>query len=224
MPRAVLWLALGVSLTLGACGNSKSSTEEGGPPPPAAVTVETVTAQTVPINFEYVGRLQASREVEIRPRVSAVIQRRYFEEGAPVKAGALLFKLDDAPFAAQLRAARAELDNQKAKQAQAKLEQSRNQKLAAQGFVSASALDSSNTSIRVADAAVRAAAASLTDAQINLGYTSIRAPLSGMMGRALQVEGALVTPGGEALTTLAQIHPIYARFSIGEDARLALLL
>ena len=222
MPRAVLWLALGVSLTLGACGNSKSSTEEGGAPPPAAVTVETVTAQTVPINFEYVGRLQASREVEIRPRVSAVIQRRYFEEGAPVKAGALLFKLDDAPFAAQLRAARAELDNQKAKQAQAKLEQSRNQKLAAQGFVSASALDSSNTSIRVADAAVRAAAASLTDAQINLGYTSIRAPLSGMMGRALQVEGALVTPGGEALTTLAQIHPIYARFSIGEDARLAL--
>ena len=224
MLRSVFWLALVPSLLLilTACDDSPSSTQQGGPPPPAAVTVETVIAKTVPINFEYVGRLEASREVEIRPRVSGVIQRRYFEEGAPVKAGALLFKLDDAPFAAQLRVAKAELDNQVARQAQAKLEQSRNQKLAAQGFISASALDSSDTSIRVANASVSAAAANLTDARINMGYTEMRAPLTGVMGRALQVEGALVTPGGGALTTLAQIHPIYARFSIGEDARLAL--
>ena len=222
MPRSAFWLALMPSLLLAACDDSKSSMQQGGPPPPAAVTVETISAKTVPVNFEYVGRLEASREVEIRPRVSGVIQRRYFEEGAPVKAGALLFKLDDAPFAAQLRVAKAELDNQVARQAQAKLEQSRNQKLAAQGFISASALDSSDTSIRVANAAVSAAAANLTDARINMGYTEMRAPLTGIMGRALQVEGALVTPGGGALTTLAQIHPIYARFSIGEDARLAL--
>lgn len=221
MLRAPLWLALALGLMLAACDDSQTSVEQG-PPPSAAVTVETVTAHTVPVSFEYVGRLEASREVEIRPRVSAVIQRRYFEEGVPVKAGALLFKLDDGPFAAQLRAARAELDNQIARQAQAKLDQSRNQKLAAQGFVSASALDTSDTAIRVADAVVRTAAASLTDAQINMGYTAIRAPLTGIMGRALQVEGALVTPSGGALTTLAQIHPIYARFSIGEDARLAL--
>lgn len=222
MHHPALWLALGVGITLAACDKSPAPSQGSGPPSPAAVTVETVTAQTVPVNFEYVGRLEASREVDIRPRVSGLIERRYFEEGAPVKAGALLFKLDDAPFAAQLRAARAELDNQIARQAQAKLDQARNQKLASQGFISTSALDTSTTAVRVADAAVRAAEASLTDAQINKGYTEIRAPLSGVMGRALQVEGALVTPGGEALTTLAQIHPIYARFSIGEDARLAL--
>lgn len=215
------WLSLGLSLVFAGCGKPDTSAQQG-PPPPAAVTVETITPNTVPVNFEYVGRLEASREVEIRPRISAVIQRRYFEEGEPVKAGALLFKLDDAPFVTQLRAARAELDTQTARQAQAKLDQSRNQKLAAQGFISASALDNTRTNIRVADAAVRAAAANVADAQINLGYTSIRAPLSGIMGRALQVEGALVSPGGEALTTLAQVHPIYARFSIGEDARLAL--
>ena len=221
MRRTAFWPFFALSFLLASCKPTSSPPEQGGPPP-AAVTVETVGVQTVPINFEYVGRLEASREVEIRPRVSGVIQRRYFDEGAPVKAGALLFKLDDAPFAAQLRVAKAELDNQKAKQAQAKLDQSRNQKLAAQGFISASALDTSETGIRVADAAVRAAAANLTDAQINLGYTAIRAPLTGIMGRALQVEGALVTPTGGALTTLAQIHPIYARFSIGEDARLDL--
>lgn len=220
MSRAGFY-AIALSVLLGACKESSPPAAPGGPPP-AAVTVETVTTQIVPINFEYVGRLEASREVEIRPRVSAVILRRYFEEGAPVKAGALLFKLDDAPFAAQLRAAKAELDTQTAKLAQAKLDQARTQKLAAQGFVSASALDNSDTGIRVADAAVRAAAASVSDARINLGYTTIRAPLAGIMGRALQVEGALVTPSGEALTTLAQIHPIYARFSIGEDSRLAL--
>lgn len=221
MRRAVLWSSLSL-VFLTACHKSPPPPESSGGPPPAAVTVETISAQTVPINFEYVGRLEASREVEIRARVAGVIQRRYFEEGAPVKAGAVLFKLDDAPFVAQMRVAKAELDTQLAKQAQAKLEQSRSRQLADQGFISASALDNSATGTRVAEATARSASASLTEARINLGYTTIRAPLSGIMGRALQVEGALVTPGGPALTTLAQIHPIYARFSIGEDARLAL--
>lgn len=218
----IVWTSVGLGLLLGACSKSTPTNPQGGTPPPAAVTVETLAPRTVAVNFEYVGRLEASREVEIRPRVSAPIKRRYFEEGAPVKAGTLLFKLDDAPFMAQMRAARAEVDNQRAKAAQAKLDQARNQKLAAQGFISKSALDTSETAVRVAEATVRSAEASLADARINSSYTEIRAPLTGVMGRALQVEGALVTPGGEALTTLAQIHPIYARFSIGEDARLAL--
>jgi membrane fusion protein (multidrug efflux system) len=191
-------------------------------PPPAQVTVETVAAQTLPISFEYVGRLEASREVEIRPRVSAIIERRYFEEGAPVKASALLFKLDGASFAAQVRAAGAELANRQALLAEAKLELDRTRTLAAQGFVSTRALDAAQTALAVAEATVRAAEANLADARINLGYTEIRAPLAGVTGRALQVEGALVSPGGPALTTLAQIAPIYARFSIGEDERLAL--
>lgn len=213
------WLVLLVPIS--ACNRTTPPAAPAGPPP-TPVTVETVVPGSVPITFEYVGRLEASREVEIRARVSGVIQKRYFEEGAPVKAGALLFKIDDAPYAAQLRAAKAELDTQAAKLAQARLDQSRNKKLAAQGFISNSALDNSETNIRVADASMRSASASLTDARINLGYSTITAPISGIMGRALQVEGSLVTPGGAALTTLAQINPIYARFSIGEDARLAL--
>lgn len=220
--RCVTYCSLvGLTFLLAACNRNPAPAAPAAPPP-AAVTVENISPQRVPINFEYVGRLEASREVEIRPRVSGVIQKRYFEEGAAVKAGSLLFKIDDAPYLAQLRAAKAEVDTQSAKLAQSRLDQSRNKQLAAQGFISNSALDNSATNTRVADAALRAASASLSDAKINLGYTTIRAPISGIMGRALQVEGALVTPGGPPLTTLAQINPIYARFSIGEDARLAL--
>lgn len=214
--------ALSLAVLLVACGQQDAAQQQGGGPPPAQVTVETVIPQTVPISFEYVGRLEASREVEIRPRVAAVIERRYFEEGAPVKAGAALFRLDGASLAAQVRAAGAELANRQALLAEAKLELERNRTLAAQGFVSTRALDATQTALAVTEAGVRTAAANLADARINLGYTEIRAPLSGVMGRALQVEGALVSPTGPALATLAQIAPIYARFSIGEDERLAL--
>jgi membrane fusion protein (multidrug efflux system) len=121
-----------------------------------------------------------------------------------------------------VRAVGAELANRQALLAEAKLELERNRALAAQGFVSARALDVTQTALAVTEAGVRAAEANLADARINLGYTRIRAPLAGVMGRALLVEGALVSPGGPALTTLAQVAPIYARFSIGEDERLAL--
>jgi membrane fusion protein (multidrug efflux system) len=209
-------------MLLAGCGKPDAQPAGGGMPPPAAVAVETVASQSVPVNFEYVGRLEASREVEIRPRVSAVIERRLFEEGAPVKVGALLYTLDGATFVAQVRAAEAELANRQATLAQARLDLDRNQKLAEQGFVSKSALDVSQTALAVAEAGVRAAEATLANARISLGYTSIRAPIAGVMGRAQLVEGALVGPSGEALTTLAQISPIYVRFSIGEDQQLAM--
>lgn len=222
MRRLSSRVAGSLAALLAACGQQDASQQQGGPPPPAQVTVETVARQTVPVSFEYVGRLEASREVEIRPRVAAVIERRYFEEGAPVRAGALLYKLDAGAFAAQVRAAAAELANRRAVLAEAELELARNRALAAQDFVSARALDAAQTAFAVAEAGVRTAEANLADARINFGYTEIRAPLSGVMGRALQVEGALVSPSGPALATLAQVAPIYARFSIGEDERLAL--
>lgn len=222
MRRFTRTAAVGLGVLLAACGQQEAAQPGGGAPPPAQVTVEAVVPQTLPIAFEYVGRLEASREVEVRPRVSAVIERRFFEEGAPVKAGALLYKLDAASFAAQVRAAQAELANREALLAEAQLELERNRRLATQGFVSTRALDATQTALAVAEAGVRSAEAALADARVNLGYTEIHAPLTGVMGRALLVEGALVSPTGPALTTLAQVAPIYARFSIGEEARLAL--
>lgn len=136
MRRLSSRVAWSLAALLVACGRQDAAQQTGGPPPPAQVTVETVALRTVPVSFEYVGRLEASREVEIRPRVAAVIERRYFEEGAPVKAGALLYKLDAAGFAAQVRAAEAELANRQAVLAEARLELARNRTLADQGFVS----------------------------------------------------------------------------------------
>jgi membrane fusion protein (multidrug efflux system) len=221
MSRLATPIVLSLVALLAACGK-QASPQGGGMPPPTAVSVETVTARTVPVSFEYVGRLEASREVDIRPRVSALIERRYFEEGAPVKAGALLFTLDSASLAAQVRAAQAGLIQRKAELHEAQLEHARNQSLAAQGFVSQRALDATAAALAVAQAGVSAAEAGLAEARISRDYTEIRAPLAGVMGRALQVEGALASPGGPALATLAQIRPIYARFSVGEDERLAL--
>lgn len=221
MSRLATPVVLSLAALLAACGKHEAP-QQGGMPPPAAVTVETVAPGTVPVSFEYVGRLEASREVEIRPRVSAIIERRHFEEGAPVKAGALLYTLDSASLDAQVRAAQADVANRAAQYKEARLELERNQKLAAQGFVSQRALDATQAALDVTAAGVKAAEATLANARIGRGYAEIRAPLSGVMGRALQVEGALVSPSGPALTTLAQIRPIYARFSIGEDERLAL--
>jgi len=223
MSRATTFFALCMTALLAACGQPDAGPQQqGGMPPPAAVTVETVRPQTVPVNFEYVGRLEASREVEIRPRISALIERRHFEEGAPVKAGALLYTLDSDSQMAQLRAAEAELSNRAALYKEAQVEYARNQSLAAQGFVSQRALDATEAALDVARAGVKAAEAGLTNARISRNYSEIRAPIAGVMGRALQVEGALVSPTGPALATLAQIDPLYARFSIGEDERLTL--
>jgi membrane fusion protein (multidrug efflux system) len=222
MRRLSLPVVLSAVATLVACGQKDAAQQGGGAPPPVQVAVETVQPQTVPVSFEYVGRLEASREIEIRPRIAAVIARRHFEEGAPVKAGALLYTLDAQGLAAQARAAEAELANRRALMAEAKLELERNRTLASQGFLSTRALDATQTALAVTAAGVGTAEANLADAHVNLGYTQIRAPIAGVMGRALQVEGALVSPTGPALTTLAQVAPIYARFSIGEDERLAL--
>ncbi len=222
MSRRATPIVLSLVALLAACGKHDAPQQGGGMPPPAAVSVETVAPHAVPVDFEYVGRLEASREVEIRPRVSAIIERRHFEEGAPVKAGALLYTLDSASLAAQVRAAKAGLANTEAQYREAQLEYARNEKLAAQGFVSQRALDAAKAALDVTQAGVKSAEASLADARISRAYAEIRAPIAGVMGRALQVEGALVGPTGPALTTLAQIRPIYARFSIGEDERLAL--
>jgi membrane fusion protein (multidrug efflux system) len=216
-------IVLSLVLLLAGCGKQEDAAPPGGGmPPPAAVTVETVTAQTVPISFEYVGRLEASREIEIRPRIAGVIQKRHFEEGAPVKAGDLLYTLDTAALVAQTRAAEAEYVNRQAQAKEARQELERNQALAAQNFVSQRAVDATQTTLAVTEAAARAAQANLTNARIGQSYATLRAPISGVMSRALQVEGALVSPTGPALTTLAQINPVFARFSIGEEERLAL--
>lgn len=206
---------------LSGCGKSDSD-KAGATPPATQVTVIELQPQELPVQFEYVGRLEASREIEIRPRISGLIQQRLFEEGGRVKAGQRLFQIDPAPFAARQRAAKAALAEANARLTQTEREARRLAPLAEAKAISQRELDDAVSEHDLAQAAVAVAEAELAEAQLELNYTDVVAPIAGRIGRALRVEGALVSPTSGALATLAQIDPLYVRFSISGDERLEL--
>jgi membrane fusion protein, multidrug efflux system len=218
---AVISLLLALfTITVTGCG--KSEPDKAGGMNPAQVTVTELQPRSLPVRFEYVGRLEASREIEIRPRVTGLIEQRLFKEGGRVKAGQHLFRIDPAPFAARRRAAEAALAEAKARYAQAEREAKRLAPLAEARAVSQRELDDANSNRELNKATVAAAEAALTQARLELGYTDVVAPIAGRIGRALEVEGALVSPTSGPLATLAQVDPLYVRFSISGDERLAL--
>ncbi len=216
-------LALGLlTLQLAGCGKQEPDNAGDGMPPATQVSVIELQPRQLPVRFEYVGRLEASREIEIRPRITGMIEQRLFEEGGAVKAGQSLFRIDSAPFAARKRAADAALDEARVRLTQAEREARRLAPLAAAKTISQRDLDDAISNRELAAAAVAVAEAELAEAQLELDYTDVVAPISGRIGRALQVEGALVSPTSGALATLAQIDPLYAWFSISANERLAL--
>lgn len=191
-------------------------------PPPQSVTVVELAPRDLPARFEYVGRLAASREIEIRPRVSGLIEQRLFEEGSQVEAGAALFRIDSAPFAAGKREASARLAEARASRKQAEREVKRLEPLAESKTVSQRDLDDARSSRDRARADVSAAEAELTRAGLELGYADVIAPIAGRMGRALEVEGALVSTTSGPLARLAQTDPLHVQFSISQNERLAM--
>jgi membrane fusion protein (multidrug efflux system) len=190
--------------------------------PPQQVTVVSLQPRDLPARFEYVGRLAASREIEIRPRITGIIEQRLFDEGSFVEAGQSLFEIDAAPFTARKQAAAAALAEAQARLVQARREAQRLEPLAETKTISQRDLDNALSSRDLARAAVTQVQAELDEAELELGYTSIKAPFAGRIGRALQVEGALVSPTSGPLAFLARIDPLYAGFSIAENAQLAI--
>lgn len=212
-----------LTLQLAGCGKSESQPSEGGgASPPQQVTVLELQPQDLPVQFEYVGRLEASREIEIRPRITGLIEQRLFEEGGRVDAGQSLFRIDAAPFTARKQAAEAALAEARTRLVQAERDVKRLAPLASKQTVSQRELDDAVSNRDLNRAAVAAAEAELTQATLELGYTNVTAPISGHIGRALQVEGALVSPTSGALARLAQIDPLYVNFSIAENDRLTI--
>jgi membrane fusion protein (multidrug efflux system) len=216
------FLALGLLiLQLTGCSQSEPQPAAGaGQMPPQAVQVLELQPRDLQISFEYVGRLEASREIEIRPRVTGLIEERLFDEGGEVIAGQTLFRLDAAPFIARKRAAEAALAEAKARLAQTTREVKRLTPLAQEQAVSQQSLDDALSNRDLARAAVAVAEAELLQAQLELDYTHVTAPIAGRIGRALQVEGSLVSPTSGPLAYLAQIDPLYVRYSISENERL----
>ena len=210
----VLALAAGM---LAACGQQAPPQAGFGGFPPAEVSVATVTPSAIPVTFEYVGQTNGSKEVEVRARVTGILERKLFQEGAPVKAGQTLFVIDPKPLAAQTSAFEAELARAQAQKAQAEREASRLKPLAERRAVGQKEADDAASNVDLALAAVRSAQARLNEIKLNLGYTRVVAPISGLSSRAPKSEGSLVNANETLLTTISQVNPIWVTFSIAEN-------
>jgi len=202
------------------CGkNGETAGGPGGGMPPMPVTVIAVNPQQVPVTIEEVGQIEGSKDVEIRARVSGILTKQRYTEGDTVKQGAILFTIDRAPYEIALAQARAALEQSEANLEKAQREAKRLAPLVAEKAVSQQDLDDANTNLQTAQAAVLAGKAQVRDAQLNLSYTTVTAPITGVTDRAEYSEGTLVTPGAATslLTTMHIIDPIWVRFAFSED-------
>jgi membrane fusion protein (multidrug efflux system) len=187
---------------------------------PAAVTVSAieVAPRSVPIVFEAVGRTEGSREVQVRARVAGIIEQQLYNEGDAVQAGAPLFRIERTPFEIELQQARATLAQETARQDLAQQENDRLKGLADRRAISQKEADQASSGARQSVAAVQLAQARVRQAELNLSYATVNAPIGGITGRALQSVGTLVSPANDTalLTTLTRGNPIWVRFSLSE--------
>jgi membrane fusion protein (multidrug efflux system) len=201
-----LFLAGASGALLAACGG------DAAPPamPTPEVTVVTLKAQPVPLTRELAGRTVPFLVAEVRPQATGIVKKRLFEEGSLVKAGEVLYQLDDASYRAARDAAAANLARAKASATSARLAAERSTELVAAKLVSQQDHERTIAAAAEAQADVAAYQAALQSAEVNLGYTRIVAPISGRAGKSSVTQGALVTANQEApLVTVQQLDPIY---------------
>jgi len=212
--------ALAVALLLAACGQSQPGGFHGFPP--AAVTTMVLQPRTLPATYEYVGQTAGSKEVEVRARVTGILEKRLFTEGGWVKAGQSLFIIDPKPLQAQAAAAEAEVARVRAQVAQAERELARLKPLAEKRAVGQKEADDAASNLDLARAALKAAEARLAEVNLSLGYTRVTAPITGLSSRANKSEGSLVTANDTLLTLIWQVDPVWVPFNVSENDRLAL--
>ncbi len=215
LPFSVLWLFLP------SCG--KKAAPAMPAMPPAEVTFVPAQTETVTITRDLPGRIDAVRVAEIRARVSGILLKRVFEEGAEVKAGDVLFQIDPAPLEAARDSAAANLAKAEASSAKAQNQVKRFRELVAVNAVSKQDADDAESAVSIADSEVLAAKAALATAELNLGYATVTAPISGRIGKAEMTEGALVGQGSATLlAVIQQLDPIYFDFTQSSSDHFAL--
>jgi len=211
LPVAPLSIALTCALLLSACGKEQQGPGQMPPPP---VGVVSVAPTSVPIEVELSGRLEPIRTAQVRARVTGVVQKRLFTEGAVVQAGQSLYRIDPAPYQAALDSAQAVQAKAEAALAQAQSALERNRPLAESKMITALAWDSTQSAHRAAQADVAAAKAAVQQARLNVEYASVLAPISGRIGRSLVTEGALVSQAeATQLATIQQVDTLMANFT-----------
>jgi membrane fusion protein (multidrug efflux system) len=210
-------------LLAAACGKggegAHGADAKGAAAPPLAVATIRVAQRKVPVSLEAVGQAEGSREVEIRARVSGILEKRMYNEGEAVAAGQPLFLIDPATYALAVEQARAALVQERVRRELAQTDAQRLQPLADEKAISRRELDQALATEKTAVASIASAEAKLKQAELDLSYTRVVAPISGVTGRALHSEGSLVTANTESslLTTLTQVNPIWVRFPLAES-------
>jgi membrane fusion protein (multidrug efflux system) len=221
LSRRSSWLPSGVLLTLlalAACGNQ---TPEESPPPAIEVTTVTVTPRDTPVELEFVAETQSSRQVEIRARVEGFLEKRLYTEGELVKAGQKMYQMDQKPFQAALQSAKGQLAQQEAALAVAQATLARVRPLTEKNALSKKNLDDTVGMVQHAQAAVFAAQGEVTTAELNLSYTTLRSPLTGLSSFSKKHEGSYLSADeGGLLTYVAQLDPIWVNFSVSENQML----
>jgi len=196
------------TLLLAGCGEQNAAPVPQSAPP--EVGVVTIQPAAVTLTTELPGRIAPHLIAEVRPQVGGIIQQRLFTEGADVKAGQLLYQIDPATYRAAFAIAKAALARAEANLAPARLREERFRDLVTIRAVSQQEYDDANAALLQADAEVESARAALESARINLDYTSVKAPISGRIGRSTVTTGALVTASqAGALATIQQLDPVY---------------
>lgn len=188
-------------------------------PLPIEVNAVTLAVRPLPLDLRYSARTRGEREVEVRARVSGILLRRNYHEGESVAADALLFKIDPAPFLAEASRLRGLEAVEKARLIEATAQRDRLQALFEEGVVSRAELDAVVAAHATALALVRAATAAVRQAELNLSYTDVRAPIAGTTGREMRSEGSLIAADGPSslLTTIVQSERLYVDFSLPEQ-------
>ena len=227
--RAVLkgWMSVRVSifillpmLMIGLSACTKKNNAQQAPPP--EVTVMKVKASTVVVSDDYAAQTEAVEAVEIRARVGGILERQAFRDGASVKKGELLFVIDQQPFIAALSQAKANLLQSRASYLNSSQTLQRFKQLIDTRAISQQDLDGAIAKERADAASVTAGEAQVRQAQLNLDYTTIRAPRDGTISRAMIKPGGLVVASTTLLTTMYSENPIYVSFTISEQQLAAL--
>lgn len=211
-PNRAIHLALVAALAaaLAGCQDKKQAAGPAPAPGPAEVTVTTIQPQDLPVTIELPGRTAPFRVAEIRPQVSGIVLKRFFQEGSDVKAGEQLYQIDPATYEAALASAQADVQKAEANLQAARNKAGRYGDLVKNSVVSKQDFDDVQATLKQNEAQLAAAKASLNLAQINLNYTKVFAPISGRIGKSSVTEGALVTANqATALATVQQFDPIY---------------
>jgi membrane fusion protein (multidrug efflux system) len=213
-----------LSVVLAACSDSGARQQEkkaakDAAPAAVPVAVQQAAAREVPVTFEAVARTEGSREVQVRARVAGILEKQLYNEGERVREGQPLFRIERAPFEIELAQARAALVQESAKRDLAQQDYERLKGLADKRAISQKEADQAASAREQSGAAVLSARARVRQAELNLSYTEVKAPIEGVTGRALQSVGTLVSPNAESalLTTMTRADPIWVRFALSES-------